>query len=232
MSNRSCASSVGCARTTSSTHVASFPNASTAANCVTISCDSFAAFVRRSMSDARTFPTFTEELQRLDVELVREHLHDRVHQVRLRDVVLAVHDLLEHAREDDVAVHLQRHPFELREHEEVFPDEVAELSSLLLASLALPRGATVLHAHPQLIHLREVLKHEVHGVGDAPALALVRTPRVRKQRPAYLRQVRAKKQPVNRLLHALRHLDEIFQDVLRFALLALHVHRRRGDEEV
>ena len=173
-----------------------------------------------------------ELLERPDVELIREHLHDGVHQVRLRDLVLAVDHLLQNPGQHHLVVQREVHPLELRQDEEVLPDEVAQLAPLPLAPLAVALRPAVLHPHPELVHLREVLKDEIHGVADVPALALVLRPGVRQQRLAALAQVRAEEQAVDGLLHAFGHLHEILQDVLRRALLGLDVHASHGDEQV
>jgi hypothetical protein len=83
------------------------------------------------------------------------HLNDRIHEVWLRDVVLAVHNLLQDARQDSGAIQLQVHSFQLAQnlrvsssarsarrrrgtmeaqaHQQVFPNQVAQLLALLLS---------------------------------------------------------------------------------------------------
>ena len=53
-----------------------------------------------------------QRLERLEVEIIREHLRDGVHQVRLRDVVFALHHLLQDARQHHVAVQREVQPLE------------------------------------------------------------------------------------------------------------------------
>lgn len=55
----------------------------------------------------------------------------------------------------------------------VVSDQVSQLAPLFLpffpVSLVLGRPL-VLHPHPQLVHLREVLQDELHGIVDGAAL--------------------------------------------------------------
>ena len=53
---------------------------------------------------------------------------------------------------------------ELAEPDEVGSHQDAELLPLTLPLLPVPGVALVLHAHPQLVHLREVEGDEVHRV--------------------------------------------------------------------
>ncbi len=49
---------------------------------------------------------------------------------------------------------------ELRKASEILSDEQTQLAPLLLPPRLVPHGALVLHPHPQLVHLGEVLKDE------------------------------------------------------------------------
>lgn len=91
-------------------------------------------------------------------------LDDDLHEVLLGDNVLAVDDLLEHARQDEALVHAEVDALELAEADEVGADEDAKLLALHLTLLALARVARVLQADPELIHLDEVGQDEADRV--------------------------------------------------------------------
>ena len=107
------------------------------------------------------------------MELVGENLDERVEEVRLRDVILAVDHLLEHPGKHRPFVQLQRHALQLRQHQQVLSHQVAKFSALLLAAFPVAVAAAVLHPHPQLVHLREVLEDKLDGVVDVAAGSLV-----------------------------------------------------------
>mmetsp|Transcript_47733 Transcript_47733/g.110644 ORF Transcript_47733/g.110644 Transcript_47733/m.110644 type:complete len:266 (-) Transcript_47733:215-1012(-) len=173
-----------------------------------------------------------EERERRHVVLDGEDLRDAVHQVLLRDGVLAVDHLLEDGGQHRLGVNLERHPLERREADEVGADKDAQLRALALAPLALPHGPLVLHAHPQLVHLAEVGEDERDGVAHGAAGAFVHRAHVGQLVLGGLRKVVAQEEAAHRLLHASAHLDQIFQHVLRCRLLARDVHGPHSDEEV
>ena len=107
-----------------------------------------------------------ERVERGEVELVREDLDDAIHEVRLRNSVLAVDHLLEDAGQHRLLVEAHVHALELADPNKVGPDQDAQVLALLLA-LLLPRAASLaLHAHPEPVRLRKVLQHEVQRVVD------------------------------------------------------------------
>ena len=161
----------------------------------------------------------------------REALHDAVHEVVLRDLVLAGDHLLERGQHR-AAVHLHVHALELTEDEQVLADEVAQLLPLALAPRALRRLPLPLHAHPQLVHAGEVLQREVDGVGERAALALELAARVRQQAARGLREVRPEEEAAGGVLHALAHLDQVLEHLLGRRPPALDVHVPDGHQQV
>jgi len=117
--------------------------------------------------------------------------------------------LLEHLGEHRLRVDVERDAVELAQLHQVSAHEDAQLLPLTLARLAVAHRPLVLHAHPQLVHLREVAQHKRDGILDAPAGAFVLRAHVRQLRLCHLREVVAEEEASHRVLHATAHLDQV-----------------------
>mmetsp|Transcript_36906 Transcript_36906/g.83210 ORF Transcript_36906/g.83210 Transcript_36906/m.83210 type:complete len:268 (+) Transcript_36906:1411-2214(+) len=169
-----------------------------------------------------------ELLQGPQVELVREDLDDDFHEVLLGDLILAAHYLLQDAREDLGLVHLSIDPLEVRQSHEVGPDEDAEVEPLPLPPLSVAHGPLMLHAHPEFVHLSEVVHQEVDAVAHvAPELR----PNVGQLVSRTLQEVVPQEQPAHRMLDAPTHLHEVLENVPRRRLLGSDVNAANSDQE-
>lgn len=173
-----------------------------------------------------------ERIQRLQMELVGEHLDDALHEIFLRDGVAAADDLLEDARQDDLLVDLEVHRLQLGQTDKVGADEDLQLLALLLAARLLAGMSLVLHPHPQLVHLREVREDEVDGVVNVAALVDVLADRHIGENIAQRQQIVAEEQPAERILHSAAHLHEILQDAFLGGRVGLDVNQADGDEQI
>lgn len=148
----------------------------------------------------------------------------------MRNHVLAVDDLLEHAREDGLLVHVEVDAVQLAQADEVGPDKNPELFALELALFALARVALVLQAHPKLVHLNEVGEHERDRVLQVAAGPLARPDGEVVARLA--REVVPQKEAARGVLHAAGHLHHVFHDLLDGGVGDRHVNGADGDHEV
>lgn len=175
-------------------------------------------------------------------------MHDQIHEVLLCDGVATVRDLLEKTRKHGLFVHLDVHAVQRSESLQIQTDENFKIFALSLSlRLLRPSRALLLlgqlfasssssshglHAYPELVHLRKVLKYELDRVEHVSALSRVLVVDVGKIVTRLLIDEVSQEQRTHRMLHALRHLHEILQNVLRGGLLARHVHRARDRQHV
>ena len=92
------------------------------------------------------------------------HLYNTLHEILLSNGVTTANDLLENVGQDLLLVEGGVHSLQLREAHQIGPHQDPELQTFFLPSLTLPCVPLVLHAHPQLVHLIEVVKDECNGV--------------------------------------------------------------------
>ena len=171
-----------------------------------------------------------DEVQRVQVEVVGEDLDDDVHEVLLRNGILAVDDLLEDGWENHLLVQLERHAIELTEPHEVRADENAQLATLRLALLALARVAEMLLPDPQPVHLDKVREHEADAVGQVagrPGLGACRQVITGRGR-----EVVAQKEAARRVLYAAAHFRHVLHNLPDGRVGHGHVHAADGDHEV
>ena len=164
------------------------------------------------------------------MKVVREHLDDHLHEVLLRDDILAVDHLLEDRWQDRVLVELERHAIELAQAHEVRADEDAQFAALCLALLALARVAEVLLTHPELVHLDKVGENKRDAVAQLAGGAWLGARRQVIARHA--REVVAQKEATRRVLHAATHLHHVLHDLLDRRIGHGHVDAADGDHEV
>jgi hypothetical protein len=72
------------------------------------------------------------------------HLDYDLHQVLLRNDVLAIDDLLQNTGKDGLLVHLQIDAIQLAEPDQVGPNKDTQIAPLVFAFVAFPRMALVL----------------------------------------------------------------------------------------
>mmetsp|Transcript_14128 Transcript_14128/g.21326 ORF Transcript_14128/g.21326 Transcript_14128/m.21326 type:complete len:425 (-) Transcript_14128:346-1620(-) len=89
-----------------------------------------------------------KRLQRAQMVVVAEHHDEALHQVLLRDAVLALDDLLRHLLEHIVLVNGARHHVQLRQAAQVRADQHAQLQAFAFALAAVTHCALMLHTHP------------------------------------------------------------------------------------
>lgn len=166
------------------------------------------------------------------------HLDDDLHQVLLRDYVLAVHDLLQHTRKDRPPVHLQVNAFKLTQPNEIGPDENSQLPSLHLATFTIARKPRVLKSDPELVHFDEVGEDEADRVLKIPAGAFGRVSakerkRMEKDVPgivadwemvaSHAAEIVSEKETPCRVLHTARHLHHVLHNLLDRRVRNRHV---------
>lgn len=96
------------------------------------------------------------------------HLYDNLHQIFLRDDVLAIDDLLQDGGENELLIHIQIHAIELGKTDEVRANEYSQIAPLHFALLTIPRVTLVLKTDPELIHLDEIGEDERNGILEVP----------------------------------------------------------------
>mmetsp|Transcript_51769 Transcript_51769/g.161094 ORF Transcript_51769/g.161094 Transcript_51769/m.161094 type:complete len:319 (-) Transcript_51769:14-970(-) len=169
-----------------------------------------------------------ELLEGAKVELVGENLDDHFHEVLLGNLVLAADDLLQDTGENLCLVHVCIDPLKVREPDQVRAHEDAQVESLSLPPLSVAHGPLMLHADPQLVHLREVVHEEVDAVCHVTAVLRAD---VRQLVPSALKQVVPQEQPSHRVLDSSAHLHQILEDVSCRGLLGPDVHASNCDEK-
>ena len=100
----------------------------------------------------------------MEVKVICEDLNDYFHKVFLSDDVFTIDDLFEDGREDGSAIHVEVGPFELRESNQIGPDEDAEIFALDFTFITFAGMALVLKTDPELVHLDEIGEDEADRV--------------------------------------------------------------------
>lgn len=175
-----------------------------------------------------------ERRERVQVELIGEHLNDNLHEVLLRDHVLTAHDLLEHGGQNDALVHVDVDALELRQADEICTDKNSQVPSLGFTLLAFSRVALVLQPDPELVHLDEVGQDETDRVLQVTGRPGVSIPPVRcclpidvtdgQEIPGLTGQIVPQEQAASRVLHSSRHLKHVLHDLADRGILDRHVH--------
>lgn len=173
-----------------------------------------------------------EDLQRAQVEVVGEDLDDALHQIRLRDRVLAGEDLLDDLGQDAILVLGQVEALQLRQTHQIRAHQDAQIHALLLTALAILCRTLMLQANPETVRLGEVLQQERDGVVDVAADALVRRAHVGQAVLRHLREVVSQEETAHGVLDALDHLDEVLENILRRRLLRRDVHATDAAQQI
>mmetsp|Transcript_16437 Transcript_16437/g.27644 ORF Transcript_16437/g.27644 Transcript_16437/m.27644 type:complete len:253 (-) Transcript_16437:268-1026(-) len=171
-------------------------------------------------------------IQCVQMELVRKYLYDRVHQIGLRDLILAIDHLLENPREDRLLIKLQVHPLQLAQHQQVLSYQIPQFVALLFSLILQPLRTLVLHAHPKLVHFREVVQQKIYSILYVTAFALVHAAFVGQPVLGHLGEVCSQEESAQWMLHAARHFDDIFKNVLGGRLFGLYKNSPHRDQQV
>lgn len=100
------------------------------------------------------------------------YLNDNLHQILLRNNILATNDLLQNTRQNQRLVHPQIDTFELRKPDQIRPDKNTQLASFHLALFTFARVALVLESDPEFVHLDKVCEDECDRVVEVSGLSV------------------------------------------------------------
>ena len=150
-----------------------------------------------------------ELLQRLQMKLVREGLDDALHQVLLRQCVLAHNYDFKDARQHDLLVDVVGDALETGQPNDILSDGNTQFIPLDFSLLSVLVRREVLQAHPEAVHLTHILEDELDGVVDVTTFALILIALIWQDIFHHFEQVVSEEKSTSRLLNTFDHIEQV-----------------------